>query len=68
MESLSFESVNVGETEEFLSSAYTPMRIGGPVQDARVRISRRAVGPVAMDRLDFGYTMAYDADHLGRVA
>ncbi|MFJ8436775.1 helix-turn-helix transcriptional regulator [Kitasatospora sp. NPDC094019] len=67
MELLSFESANVGETEEFLSSAYTPMRIGGPVQDARVRISRRAAGPLAMDRLDFGYTMAYDAADLGRV-
>ncbi|WP_233290438.1 MULTISPECIES: helix-turn-helix transcriptional regulator [Kitasatospora] len=67
VESLSFESANVGETEEFLSSAYTPMRIGGSVEDARVRISRRAAGPVAMDRLDFGYTMAYDAGDLGRV-
>ncbi|MFF3006769.1 helix-turn-helix transcriptional regulator [Kitasatospora sp. NPDC057940] len=32
-----------------------------------MRISRRAAGPVAMDRLDFGYTMAYDAHDLGRV-
>ncbi|MFD0275593.1 helix-turn-helix domain-containing protein [Kitasatospora sp. NPDC127111] len=67
MESLLFDSVSVDETEEFLSSAYTPMRIGGPVEDARVHISRRAAGPVAMDRLDFGYTMAYDARDLGRV-
>ncbi len=67
MESLVFDSVNVDETEEFLSAAYTPMKIGGPVEDARVRISRRAAGPVAMDRLDFGYTMAYDAGDLGRV-
>ncbi|GAA4880596.1 helix-turn-helix transcriptional regulator [Kitasatospora terrestris] len=67
MDSLLFDSADVGETEEFLSTAYTPMRIGGPVEDARVRISRRAAGPVAMDRLDFGYTMAYDARALDRI-
>ncbi|MFI8103823.1 helix-turn-helix transcriptional regulator [Streptomyces sp. NPDC086023] len=65
--SLLFDSASLEETEEFLSTAYTPMRIGGPVEDARVRISRRAAGPLAMDRLDFGYTMAYDARSLGQV-
>ncbi|GAA2780868.1 hypothetical protein GCM10010441_02110 [Kitasatospora paracochleata] len=67
VESLQFESASLGETEEFLSAAYTPMRIGGPVEDARVRISRRAVGPVSVDRLAFGYRMGYDAASLGRV-
>ncbi|MFJ6941039.1 helix-turn-helix transcriptional regulator [Streptomyces sp. NPDC101132] len=65
--SLLFDSASLEETEDFLSTAYTPMKIGGPVEDARVRISRRAAGPVAMDRLDFGYTMAYDARSLDRV-
>ncbi|MFI5531886.1 helix-turn-helix transcriptional regulator [Kitasatospora sp. NPDC051853] len=66
-QSLNFDSASLDDTEEFLSTAYTPMRIGGPVEDARVRISRRAAGPVAIDRLDFGYTMAYDARDLGQV-
>ncbi|MCU7826821.1 AraC family transcriptional regulator [Kitasatospora sp. DSM 101779] len=67
MESFLFDSASLDATEEFLSSAYTPMRIGGPVEDARVRISRRAVGPLAVDRLSFGYTMGYDAGSLGKV-
>ncbi|WP_030270291.1 AraC family transcriptional regulator [Streptomyces sp. NRRL B-24484] len=67
MQSFLFDSASLDATEEFLSSAYTPMRIGGPVEDARVRISRRAVGPVSVDRLSFGYTMGYDAGSLGKV-
>ncbi|GAA1096073.1 hypothetical protein GCM10009663_44060 [Kitasatospora arboriphila] len=67
MESFLFDSASLDATEEFLSSAYTPMRIGGPVEDARVRISRRAVGPLSVDRLSFGYTMGYDAGSLGKV-
>ncbi|MFG3226024.1 AraC family transcriptional regulator [Kitasatospora sp. NPDC048194] len=67
IESLSFDSTSLEETEEFLSSAYTPMRIGRSVEDARARISRQAVGPLSVDRLSFGYDMAYDAAALGRV-
>ncbi|WP_030245160.1 helix-turn-helix transcriptional regulator [Streptomyces sp. NRRL S-350] len=54
-------------TEEFLSTAYTPMRIGKSVADARARISRQAAGPLSADRLSFGFDMAYDAESLGRV-
>ncbi|WP_407991513.1 helix-turn-helix transcriptional regulator [Kitasatospora sp. CMC57] len=54
-------------TEEFLSAAYTPMRIGKSVPDARARISRQAAGPLSADRLSFGFDMAYDAESLGRV-
>ncbi|MFI2608386.1 helix-turn-helix transcriptional regulator [Kitasatospora sp. NPDC018619] len=67
VESLSFDSASLEATEDFLSTAYTPMRIGGPVEDARARISRRSVGPLSVDRLSFGYDMAYNADSLGRV-
>ncbi|MGW2546639.1 AraC-like ligand-binding domain-containing protein, partial [Kitasatospora sp. NPDC001574] len=67
MDSLDFRSGNLDATEAFLSSAYTPMRIGGPVSDARVRISRRAVGSLSVDRLAFGYDMRYDAGSLGKV-
>lgn len=40
------------------------MRIGGPVEDARVRIRRHAVERLSIDRLSFGYDMAFDADGL----
>ncbi|MFE2912923.1 helix-turn-helix transcriptional regulator [Kitasatospora indigofera] len=67
MENLDFRSGSLDETEAFLSSAYTPMRIGGPVSDTRVRISRRAAGPLSVDRLSFGYDMGYDAGSLGKI-
>ncbi|WP_236653247.1 AraC family transcriptional regulator [Streptacidiphilus melanogenes] len=67
METLSFDSDSLEDTEAFLSSAYTPMRIGGPTEDTRARIERRAVGTLTVDRLSFGYDMGYDAGSLGRV-
>ncbi|WP_327308479.1 AraC family transcriptional regulator [Streptomyces sp. NBC_01298] len=67
MESLLFDSGDLEATQEFLSSAYTPMRIGGRPADTRARIFRRAVGGLSVDQLALGYTMAYDADCLGKV-
>ncbi|MFD8708677.1 helix-turn-helix transcriptional regulator [Kitasatospora sp. NPDC059648] len=67
VEELSFDSASAEATEEFLSTAYTPMRIGKSAADARARISRRSAGPLSVDRLSFGYDMAYDAGSLGRV-
>ncbi|MFE4257910.1 AraC family transcriptional regulator [Streptomyces sp. NPDC056883] len=67
MKSLLFDSGDLEATQEFLSSAYTPMRIGGRPADTRARISRRAAGGLSVDRLAFGYTMAYDAGALGKV-
>ncbi|MFD3542236.1 helix-turn-helix transcriptional regulator [Streptomyces sp. NPDC058662] len=67
VEAFSFDSDNLEETEAFLSSAYTPMRIGGTPQNARARIDRHAAGGLKVDRLSFGYTMAYDADCLNQV-
>ncbi|WP_236654312.1 AraC family transcriptional regulator [Streptacidiphilus anmyonensis] len=67
METLSFDSDSLEATEAFLSSAYTPMRIGGRAEDTRARIDRRAVGTLTVDRLSLGYDMGYDAGSLGRV-
>ncbi|MEV7417573.1 AraC family transcriptional regulator [Streptomyces sp. NPDC089919] len=67
METATFDSNCLAETEAFLSAAYTPMKIGGRPEDSRARIARRTAGPLIVDRLDFGYTMAYDADCLNRV-
>ncbi|MGW1142279.1 helix-turn-helix transcriptional regulator [Streptomyces zhihengii] len=67
METLSFDSSSLDATEEFLSRAYTPMRIGGRPQETGARIERRAVGELVVDKLHFDYTMAYDAGSLGKV-
>ncbi|MFH8724712.1 helix-turn-helix transcriptional regulator [Streptomyces termitum] len=67
METLRFDSGSLEETEAFLSEAYTPMRIGGSPEDSRARITRRAAGGLVSDRLEFGYTMAYDAGCLHRI-
>ncbi|TXS01819.1 AraC family transcriptional regulator [Streptomyces sp. col6] len=67
METERFDSGSLTATEEFLSRAYTPMRIGGRPHDTRTRIVRTAAEGLTVDRLAFGYTMSYDAEPLGRV-
>ncbi|AUG81729.1 AraC family transcriptional regulator [Kitasatospora sp. MMS16-BH015] len=67
METLFFDSDSLEETEEFLSSAYTPMRIGGRPERSGARIERHAADGLLVDRLAFDYTMAYDAGQLNRV-
>ncbi|MBM9623886.1 helix-turn-helix transcriptional regulator [Streptomyces zhihengii] len=67
MQTLSFRSQSLEETQEFLSSAYTPMKIGGRPQETGASISRRQVDSLMIDKLDFDYTMAYDAGALEKV-
>ncbi|MFJ9609030.1 helix-turn-helix transcriptional regulator [Kitasatospora sp. NPDC101176] len=67
METLVFDSTSLDETEAFLSSAYTPMRIAGRPEHSGARITRQAAGGLLVDRLAFDYTMGYDAQSLGRV-
>jgi len=67
LETERFDSGSLAATEEFLSRAYTPMRIGGRTHDTRTRIVRTAAEGLIVDRLAFGYTMSYDADPLGLV-
>ncbi|MFF4581985.1 helix-turn-helix transcriptional regulator [Streptomyces sp. NPDC001373] len=67
MERLSFASESLSETEAFLSSAYTPMRIGGRPERTGTRIERRAAEGLVVDELAFDYTMAYDAGRLERI-
>ncbi len=64
---LDFASTDLGETEDFLIRAYTKMSIGGGGDDAHTRISRRWLGTLSYDELDFTYDMSYDADPLGRI-
>ncbi|MEI5010826.1 helix-turn-helix transcriptional regulator [Streptomyces sp. PmtA] len=67
MDTLCFDSTDLEETEAFLSSAYTPMTIGGRPQNSRASIVRHSAGGLTVDQLAFDYTMAYDAGCLNRV-
>ncbi|WP_229719000.1 hypothetical protein [Nocardia jinanensis] len=63
MQSLAFDSEDLGATEEFLNDAYTHMQISNDSpQGVRTRIRRDVFGPVSLDRLYLGFDMAYDAD------
>lgn len=67
MESMLFESRDLGQTEEFLNRAYTKMQIGGGAAAVRTRISRAAADSISVDRLEIGFEMSYDADPLGKI-
>ncbi|MFV8317780.1 helix-turn-helix domain-containing protein [Mycobacterium sp. 23] len=67
MNSLDFDSCDLGETEEFLVRNYTAMRIEADGENRRARIHRRWAGPVTFDELSFSYDMSYDAEPLGKV-
>ncbi|GAA0479107.1 hypothetical protein Ade02nite_40140 [Paractinoplanes deccanensis] len=61
MSSLRFESTDLGETEEFLSLAYTKMSLGGHAEHARAEVIREAAGSLNVDELFFNFDMAHDA-------
>ncbi|MEU5655171.1 helix-turn-helix transcriptional regulator [Streptomyces sp. NPDC047737] len=67
METERFDSRSLEATEEFLSRAYTPMRIGGRPNDTQTQIVRNAAEGLIVDRLTFGYTMSYTANPLGLI-
>ncbi|MCK8680044.1 helix-turn-helix transcriptional regulator [Streptomyces lichenis] len=67
MDTLRFDSTSLEATEEFMSRAYAPMRIGGRPQGTRTRVERTATERISVDRLALDYTMAYDAGVLNRV-
>jgi AraC-like DNA-binding protein len=64
---LTFDSDDLGETEDFLSRAYTRMVIGGAPERTRTRMTRHVVGPVSVDRLAFDHAMRYAADAPDRI-
>ncbi|QUQ68576.1 helix-turn-helix transcriptional regulator [Kutzneria sp. CA-103260] len=67
METLNFDSDDLELTEEFLSKAYTRMRIGGDAADTHAQVSRNVVGPVSVDQLEFDYDMRHDANVLDKI-
>ncbi|MGW4787042.1 helix-turn-helix transcriptional regulator [Streptomyces sp. NPDC004230] len=68
METLTFDSDDLEETEEFLSHAYARMRIGsntaGP---SRARIHRTGIDAVSVDELDLDFEMSYAVTPLGKL-
>ncbi len=64
---LRFESQDLEETEEFLSTHYAPMRIGSTTAEAHARIARVGSAVISVDRVDFGFEMTYDVEPLGRI-
>jgi AraC-like DNA-binding protein len=68
METLLFDSDDLGLTEDFLSRAYASMRIGSSDPRAgRARIRRAAMPSVSVDELDLGFEMSYSVSPLGRI-
>lgn len=55
MNTLRFDSEDLALTEDFLSRAYTKMRIGGTAEHTRAQVSRDAMGSTSIDRLAFAY-------------
>ena len=67
MESLVFESRDLGQTEEFLSRAYTKVQISGSPGNTRTRISRAGAESISVDQIEIGFEMSYAADPLGKI-
>ncbi|MFF7355843.1 MULTISPECIES: AraC family transcriptional regulator [Streptomyces] len=68
MDTLTFDSADLAETEDFLSRAYARMRIGSSTPEAtRTRIRRSAIAPVSVDELALDFEMSYSVTPLGRV-
>ncbi|MFE7649364.1 helix-turn-helix transcriptional regulator [Streptomyces phaeoluteigriseus] len=68
MDTLFFDSDDLGLTEDFLSRAYSSMHIGSDDPGAvRTRISRAAMPSVSVDELDLGFEMSYSVTPLGRI-
>ncbi|GAA2341083.1 AraC family transcriptional regulator [Streptomyces kunmingensis] len=68
MQSLHFDSSDIGETEEFLSKAYARMRIGNGTPDAsRAQIRRDTMPGVSVDELDLDFDMNYAVTPLGKI-
>ncbi|WP_017540232.1 AraC family transcriptional regulator [Nocardiopsis halophila] len=67
MDTLTFESDDLDHTEEFLSKAYTKVKISGSPERPKTQIWRKSVGSTCVDRLVFDYDMHHDARPIGKV-
>ncbi|MFI6657513.1 helix-turn-helix transcriptional regulator [Streptomyces sp. NPDC050523] len=68
MEKLTFESDDLGATEDFLSRAYARMRIGSTTPEAsRALITRTGIDAVSIDEIDLSFEMSYSVTPLGKI-
>ncbi|WP_234543221.1 helix-turn-helix transcriptional regulator [Streptomyces shenzhenensis] len=68
MDSLVFESDDLGTTEDFLSQAYARMRIGSTTPGASTaRVRRDATTSFSVDEIDLDFEMSYSVSPLGRI-
>lgn len=69
MDTVVFDSTDLGRIEAFLSEAYAPMRIGSTTPDPHAHVDR-VEGPDALsiDHVDVDFTMRYDVLPLGRIS
>ncbi|WP_406840490.1 helix-turn-helix transcriptional regulator [Streptomyces sp. AHU1] len=68
MDSLKFDSDDLGVTEDFLSRAYARMSISSSTPGSgRARIRRDALPAVSVDELDLDFDMSYAVTPLGRI-
>ncbi|MDQ3787732.1 MAG: AraC family transcriptional regulator, partial [Actinomycetota bacterium] len=64
---LVFDSTDLGRIEEFLSSAYAPMRIASGTGRSRARITRAGTDTLCVDQLDLACELTYDVRPLGSI-
>jgi AraC-like DNA-binding protein len=62
-----FRSSDLGESEEFLSEAYARMRIASDSERSHTGVTRRWLGPMNFDELEFDYQVDYHVAPLGRI-
>jgi AraC-like DNA-binding protein len=62
-----FRSSDLGESEEFLSEAYARMRIASDSERSHTGVTRRWLGPMNFDELEFDYLVDYHVAPLNRI-
>ncbi|WP_030558787.1 helix-turn-helix transcriptional regulator [Streptomyces aureocirculatus] len=68
MDTLRFDSDDLGLTEQFLSQAYAKMRIGSSTPaSVRAQIVRTSLPSVSVDEVDLDFEMSYSVTPLGRI-
>lgn len=68
MDTLRFDSDDLGLTEQFLSQAYATMRIASSTpENSRARLARRSLPSVSIDELDLSFEMSYCVTPVGKI-
>ncbi|MGW5638590.1 helix-turn-helix transcriptional regulator [Streptomyces sp. NPDC003832] len=68
MDSMVFESTDLGATEDFLCQAYARMSIGSTTPAASTaRIRRDTTPSVSVDEIDLNFEMSYSVTPLGKI-